>query len=159
MSNYMLDGIERTFFLAMLGGYAGGGQKRTISGLPGSKTIPFTNDDFVLLDYWFVNQQTQASFGQTIIWHRDTPVWHMSYQGVYAESAISFLKLALQDNYGRFIFLGGRGPDEFKRSGMTYVNKPTLDGWLHFKGREEVFGLGNESLGWHEYQGMYIGGG
>ena len=82
------DTIPSVFFDAMRNGYAKEGIKKgKIAELPGSKTIPFAAGNFMLLDCYLVTPLHPHSFGQTIIWCDNVPVWVMSYQGWYLESA------------------------------------------------------------------------
>ena len=146
-----------TFFAAMQEGYAKSAKKSSIHDLPGSKTIHFELGELKVMDCYFVTPQSQHSFGQTIIWHKDVPVWTMSYQGFYPANAISFLKRALSESYNRWSFVGGRGPRLFTDEEMTYINKVELpNDWRHFRGREEIFDQNRKVVGWHEYQGLLL---
>jgi len=154
------DTVLSVFFDAMRNGYAKEGIKKgKIAELPGSKTIPFAAGNFTLLDCYLVTPLHPHSFGQTIIWCDNVPVWVMSYQGWYLESAIPFLKRALWEAYDHRDFFGGRGPHFFTEDGMTYVNnvEPPND-WRHFRGCEEIFDRNGQSVGWHEYQGLLLAG-
>ena len=155
MKSDQVDEVMRVFFMAMQQGYAGSASKGKIADMPGSKTIPFESGDFKLLDCYFVNGHYSA--GQTIIWDKDVPVWMMSYQGWYVKDAIPFLKQALGETYSKNEFLGGRGPNCFRSGEMIYINtvEPPND-FRHFRGREEVFGRHDLSIGWHEYQGLFL---
>jgi hypothetical protein len=150
--------ILSVFFAAMRNGYAKSGVKKdTIAELPGSKTIPFELGDFKLLDCYLVTPDSPHSFGQTIIWRNDVPIWIMSYQGWYLKDAIPFLKRALWEAYDRGDFFGGRGPRFFQNDGMTYTNRFDFpNDWRHFRGREEVFDRNGQNVGWHEYQGLLL---
>jgi hypothetical protein len=154
---YQTEQVLSVFFAAMQDGYAKSPKKGTISELPGSKTIPFELGEFKLLDCYLITPDTPHSFGQTIIWHKDVPVWTMSYQGWYLKNAISFLKQALGEAYNHSDFYGGRGPHFFTNDGMVYVNNVEApNDWKHFRGREEVFDRNGQSVGWHEYQGLLL---
>ena len=149
--------ILEVFFAAMMCGYANSAKKETIAALPGSKVIPFEIEDFKVLDCYLVTPDNPYSFGQTIIWHKNVPIWVMSYQGLYLKRAIPFLKLVLWQTYSRQQFVGGRGPRFFVDSGMTYMNRvepPNV--WRHFRGREEVYDRDGRSMGWHDYQGLRL---
>jgi len=149
--------IPRVFFTAMRDRYAKGIKKGTIIDLPRSKTIPFELGDFRVVDCYFTSPDSEYSFGQTIIWHKEVPVWTMSYQGWYLKSAISFLKRVLFKAYTDEKFFGGRGPRFYREGGMTYINniKPPND-WRHFHGHEKIFDRNGNNLGWHEYQGLLL---
>ena len=158
------DQILAAFFAAMREGYAADCPKEdTISGLPGSTVISFPTRHFTVKDCYFVAREPCWSFGQTVIWSLDKPVWVMSYQGWYEKSAISFLKFALFQNYSANVFVGGRGPSFCHSPGwekLFYVNtvEPPND-WKHFKGKEKIFECrDNETrlLGWHEYHGLLL---
>lgn len=134
-------------------------KKGTINELSGSRTATFLDGDFKVIDCGFTAPDSEYSFGQTVIWHRDIPVWSMSYQGFYLKGAIPFLKRALIRAYeleGVGEFVGGRGPQIFKAGDYTYINcvEPPND-WRHFRGIEKVF-CKNVWLGWHQYQGLFL---
>ncbi len=148
--------ILDVFFSAMRQGYATKPKKGTIAELPGSKVIPFESGEFKLIDCYFTIPDNLASFGQTIIWHNNTPIWMMSYHGWYFEEAIPFLKRALSETYSKNNFFGGRGPHFFRDNLMTYINNVEKNDWKSFRGREEIFGPNGTSLGWHGYQGMIL---
>ena len=151
--------IEAFFFEAMQEGWATPAKKMPIAGLPGAKSIPFKKGDLSLLDYYLVNPDNQSSYGTTVIWLAEKPVWVMHYGGFYSKSVIPFLKRALQHTYSRTNFIGGRGPEEYREVGnnLIYQNKPnyTEFGFACFSGREVVFSTEdlNATLGEHRYFG------
>jgi hypothetical protein len=115
---------REAFFLAMMAGYASVArvEKRTILELPGSKMIRFEYGRYTIIDTWWTVPDSPYSFGQTIIYRDDIPVWVMQYQGDYAEDAIPFLKEALREAYSNRNFIGGRGPAKYERDGWYYEN-------------------------------------
>ena len=154
---YMED-IERFFFKAMVNGWASGCEKIKIADMPAYKAISFRDGNFYLLDRYCVVSKSQKSAGTTTIWYRDEPVWVMNYGGFYEESAIVFLKRALLEAYKEREFVGGRGPIFYSENeGLNYVNRPLLEDFAKFEGREEVFNASSgKSLGFHEYWGMSL---
>ena len=164
---YRRDEILPVFFQALMNGYAGNAEETTIPALPGSKLIPFQLGPFKVFDCYHVSPKPGAdtsalySFGQTIIWHEDVPVWMMQYQGAYDEQVIPFLKRALHHAYRSNNFVGGRGSRLYQDDEKLYVYtnrvEPPND-WTHFRGREEVFSTAMDGAlrGWHEYQGMLL---
>src|SRR3989344_1895712 len=130
--------IIEFFFEAMRNGWAMPVPKTPIPGLPGAKSIPFRIGEYSLLDYYFVAPGSKSSYGTTVIWVVEKPVWVMHYGGWYDERAIPFLKRALMRNYEERIFLGGRGPQQLEGAGHTlqYVNHVEQDGFASFKGYE-----------------------
>lgn len=158
--------IEGVFFDAMLAGYANSGVKEPDSGLPGSKCISFQKGIYTVKDEWFVTPLGTHSFGQTIIWRENIPIWCMQYMGHYPDEVIPLLKEALFLAYKGRTFLGGRGNawHKFKTSDHHYVNSTHKHnfGFTNFSGTEWIDvpsgGLGGHrnKVGWHSYQGQLL---
>lgn len=162
--------IQVFFYEAMREGYASAKpHKSTISELPGSITITHQKGKMKLVDCYFVGQGDK-SFGNTIIFAENLPVWNMHYYGQYEYYATFLLKLALSAAYtldhpltaDPQFFTGCRGPKVFRSdvtSGLVYVNqvRPQSTFWS-FSGREEIFSESgrNKSLGFHEYTGYML---
>jgi len=147
------------FFQAMREGYAKEGQtKETPPEIPGCKVITFAQGDFRLEDRYFVAGYSDKSYGTTTIWYRDEVVWMMQYFGKYEEEAIPFLKEALMAAYEIDQFAGGRGPEEYRRGTLSYVNTVQLSQFERFEGKEEIWDLAQhgKARGWHEYHGMAL---
>jgi len=74
---------------------------------------------------------------------------------------IPFLKLALSQTARTREFVGGRGPRIFPNPEGTliYVNRPEINDFSYFRGREDVFDVyTGKSVGFHDYWGMsFIG--
>ena len=154
-----VSGLKKAFFAAMQNGYAKGSvEKTTIPELPGSKVITFRHDIYTVRDVYQVTEGSNGSFGTTTISVESDILWTMQYQGHYRKDHIPFLKRALMKTYAENIFCGGRGPIEaYIEDELYYVNKPELNDFLHFRGREEICRCGtHEYVGWHEYQGMLV---
>ncbi|OHB10718.1 MAG: hypothetical protein A3G05_00945 [Candidatus Zambryskibacteria bacterium RIFCSPLOWO2_12_FULL_45_14] len=161
-----LSHVEAMFFTAMQAGYAVEGvSKAQVTDMPGHKEIRYEEKpDFLFVDRWCVNPDSEKSAGTTTIWYQSKPVWFMSYGGVYPQAYIPFLKLALRRQYcedGHFN--GGRGPATLvdQASGLIYMNRPKLNEFSQFRGREELFGIPRggcvaELAGYHEYWGMSL---
>jgi len=157
--------IEAFFLKAMRSGYAGGGVGKTMTPpdvRPSTKEIRFVDGDWLLIDEWNVNRDTNKSTGVTRIWHDGTLVWFMSYGGYYPDELIRPLKKALRLTYEKGVFKGGRGETvgDFE-AGVFYVNTVEHGDFSHFKGREEIVVRGPESCvgqtaGYHEYWGMSL---
>lgn len=152
-----LKQIQTFFFKSMTEGWTTKDQKIEITDMPGYKAIPFRNGDFYLLDRYCVTPRSTKSAGTTTIWFQNIPVWLMNYGGFYEDGAILFLKQALRETYERGQFVGGRGPLTYTDGSSVYVNKPLLNNFSKFEGREEVFDTkSGASLGFHEYWGMSL---
>lgn len=151
--------IEAFFFEAMKEGWATPAKKVPIPELPSSKSIPFRRGEFSLLDYYLVNPDSSYSYGTTVIWVSEQPVWVMHYGGFYDKIAIPFLKRALQSTYSRTNFIGGRGPEEYQEEGspLVYQNHPNYQefGFARFSGWENIFSSEDPciTLGEHRYFG------
>ena len=152
------DAIQTFFFKAMLEGYAAGGSKKLpVVGMPGYKEVRLSDGNFLLVDCWCTNSDTQKSAGTTTIWVDMVPVWVMHYGGFYDKSVTPFLKRALYKNYKTQKFFGGRGPLTYDERPITYVNQPRFEKFDKFEGREEVFdSVRLITLGFHEYWGMSL---
>lgn len=151
--------IQSFFFKAMAAGWAEGGQKIKIADMPSYKAIPFRDGDFYLLDCYCVTPHSPKSAGTTTIWFQGVPVWLMNYGGFYEESAIVFLKYVLHKTYEAHQFVGGRGPLIYvnKQQQLVYVNRPRLNDFAKFEGREEIIDTKSGALlGFHEYWGMSL---
>ena len=162
-----LSQVEALFFTAMQAGYAVEGAKKVkIVDRPGYKEIRFQDGDFLLIDGWWINKDSDKSAGTTTICHQGNPVWFMSYGGYYPESAIPFLKGALGHQYCcEKVFIGGRGPARCLVSDLPlsdgpdliYVNECQGD-FGHFSGKERILApqplAGEVLVGYHEYWGM-----
>lgn len=149
----------QAFFLkAMAQGYASDAEKTTIAELPGSKVIVFGENDFSLKDVYYVGDDGK-SVGATTIWHRDIPVWVMSYGGRYEKWVIPFLKTCLLAAYETGKFWGGRGPHTMQESGLTYVNMVSLShgDFTNFSGGERIHAPDGYCHGTHWYHGMLLG--
>ena len=155
--------VEAFFFTAMQTGYAVEGiQKTKVADMPGYKEIRYEDGDFLLVDRWCVNPNSQKSAGTTTIYYQNKPVWFMSYGGYYPEHLIPALKKVLRLTYQKKIFAGGRGKSvgDFE-AGVFYVNTVEFGDFIHFRGREEIVVRSPESCvgqvaGHHDYWGMSL---
>lgn len=150
--------VEQLFFEAMKSGWATPAPKVTIPDLPGSKSIPFRRDDFTLIDYYFVAPGSDSSYGSTIIWVANRPVWVMHYGGWYKKEAIPFLKAALRETYSQNLFIGGRGPKEYQEKDTPFLYRNhTMDFtsyFTDFHGSEDVVNTKtNKIVGVHRFFG------
>jgi len=155
-----LSHIEALFFTAMKAGYATEGTPKTkVVDMPGYKEIRYEDGDFLLVDRWCVNPDSEKSAGTTTIWYQNKPIWFMSYGGKYPEGMIHFLKSALRMQYCKDgHFLGGRGPRLVtdRVAGRTYRNRPVENDFGRFSGREEIVDLHTGAVGYHDYWGMSL---
>jgi len=158
--DFNYPGVKKTqeFFLkAMLQGWISGAEETKVPHMPGYRTIPFRDGDLFLLDCYCVNPNSSKSAGTTTIWYRDIPVWIMQYGGFYRKSEISFLKHALRCAYESNVFIGGRGPIDYREDQLLYENSPNFDEFEGFSGIETIYRLPElEELGHHKYWGMYL---
>lgn len=157
--------IQSFFFEAMKSGWAVPVPKVPIANLPGSKSIPFTRGVFSLLDYYFISPGSNSSYGTTVIWVAENPVWVMHYGGWYDKRVIPFLKRALARNYEQNIFLGGRGPESLEGDDHTlqYLNHVEQNDFGGFRGREYIIATSDQvgvpagtKLGEHDYFGGFL---
>ncbi len=154
--------IKTFFFEAMRRGWATPGPT-PIPGLPGSKSIPFRIREYSLLDYYFVAPGSKSSYGTTVIWVAERPVWIMHYGGWYDKRVIPFLKRALMRNYGNNIFFGGRGPARLEGEDHTlqYLNEVEQNDFSNFRGYEHIISASDQSgapPGWLMGEYRYFGG-
>jgi hypothetical protein len=108
------------------------------------------------------------SYGFTIIYHDDIPLWLMSYGGSYHPNAIPMLKQVLLRAYMAGKFFGGRGPEQSipVRGGQwiyynTAYNDRNRQTFSKFHGEEEIYYASNgiderDLAGWHQFQGGLI---
>ena len=152
-----LRDIENAFFEAMASGYAQNAPKSGINHLPHSHIITCELGEYRVSDLYITTPHSDKSVGQTIIWHRNVPVWSMHYGGWYAKIAIPFLKECLDRAYVQERrFYGGRGPYFVRDDRFTYVNQVRRESFADFEGEEQVFDLSEQTLGYHWYRGMSL---
>ncbi|HEY4510282.1 MAG TPA: DUF5680 domain-containing protein, partial [Candidatus Paceibacterota bacterium] len=114
------------------------------------------------VDCYWVNGEN--SFGFTCLWARGLPVWRMQYFGFCRDKAVMpFLKMALQRNYERKIFMGGRGPailnnlPDGENSDLTYQNTTAPESnFSRFRGFDQITGENGEVKYCHDYSGGFI---
>ncbi|MFA6269748.1 MAG: DUF5680 domain-containing protein [Candidatus Paceibacterota bacterium] len=160
----ILKGAKAAFFEAMLDGYAGGENRKSIktSGNDGYTTITYTTEDskYRVVDRYCTTPLSDWSAGTTTIFYRVNliwvPVWWMEYNGFYYKNVIPFLKSAIRQSYEMEIFNGGRGPARYNDSGIEYNNIWSGD-FERFLGREEIEDkLNGELLGFHSFSGRSL---
>lgn len=159
----LTDPIKAFFFKAMQAGYAVEGIKKAkVVDMPGYKEIRYEDGEWLLVDRWCVNPDSEKSAGTTTIWHEGRPVWFMSYGGYYPEHLVPALKKALRLTYEKDTFNGGRGENvgDFE-AGIFYVNTIERGDFSDFRGREEISTRSSESCvgetaGYHEYWGISL---
>lgn len=171
-----IEQIQEIFFDAMINGWASGGEKKDLPDFCDGKEIIFTKDDFLVIDSYFINNETNKSAGMTMIFYQKIPVWTMSYHGFYNKRASRFLKFFLLKQYKTKVFIGGRGAMFDKNGTIIYHNCPLVNDFKSFFGREDLFEIvsfeknNNSSnslidgnfqenaihLGFHQYQGFCL---
>ena len=148
---------EDFFFEAMLAGYVAGAAKKKVLDEPGYVKIEYQRGEFHLVDRYLSSLGRNYSGGTTTIWVNGSPVWLMSYMGWYDPRAIPVLKAALRRSYEKRDFNGGRGPDSFSLSGLSYTNHVNNWQFKNFDGRESVpDNKAEQSLGYHRYHGHIL---
>jgi len=148
--------IKEAFFEAMNQGYANPDSKKSsISILPRSKCTTYKKGNFLVIDMWFTSKLNNKSFGITIIWYKQSPVWFMAYAGEYEKEVIPFLKKVLALTYKNKSFHGGRGVPSYHSDGMHYGNNQDRSGFEDFSGKETVY-KDRKVRGWHKYWGMCL---
>lgn len=173
----ILNEAKKHFFAAMLEGWVGGGELKDVPGMLGLKKTEYQAEDFRVLDQF---GGSALSYGVTLIWYCDIPVWVMNYAGQYPKEYIPYLKRALVYAYKNRCFLGGRGlpaylmRDAYDDPMILYTNdvSPKSD-FTRFSGEERlalsscVPGTLNHSLafgehvferpiGYHTYSGIAL---
>ncbi len=171
----ILEGAKEAFFQAMLDGYAGGENRRSIkvkSNGGCTTSVTFVFGDFIVKDEWHTYPNSIYSFGSTLITYLGKPVWMMSYGGWYNDEAINFLKKVLAVSYRAAEFNGGRGPYTYEipymdennpllRFRLMYRNESEGVFWS-FRGNEYVYRqevpdiAGSKTLGHHHFFGGTI---
>lgn len=163
----ILEGAKQAFFKAMLDGYAGGENRRSVKvkDEDGYTTITYTTEDgkYKVVDRYCTTPLSDKSCGTTTIFFRTgliwSAVWWMSYGGHYPESVIPLLKAAMKANYERGVFNGGRGPSFFpfpsSQEEVLYTNHFYGD-FTSFKGEEFINSFKVDEVGrvgFHNYFG------
>ena len=145
------------FFDAMKEGYAADSEPGTLLQVPGSKTQEYSEGPWRLLDTYLVTPLGDQSGGTTFIWYDDIPIWMMQYIGSYSKEALFCLKIALMENYGKNIFLGGRGPETLLYEGYLYLNQVQQNEFYgHTYGREMIISPQGSICGMHRYQAQWL---
>ncbi len=143
---------EEFFLTAMAAGYAAGREPETVPGFPWAKLLAFEKGNFKLRDMWYSHPESNQSAGTTTIWHKDVPIWQMSYEGWYEKAVIPTLVACLKKAYESRRFCGGRGvrvPSDFR-----YHNHPRGAGFTTFLGVESIFNPSDGKIcGVHNYRG------
>lgn len=151
-----IDEMKEVFFESMNGGYANPkAEKSSVKLLPNSKYTTYKKGTFLVIDLWFTSKFNNKSFGITIIWYKQSPVWFMVYAGEYEHDATLFLKDVLAQTYKNKSFHGGRGVPSYVGSKFTYHNNQTKSGFEDFGGKETIYKK-HEVRGWHKYWGMSL---
>ena len=153
----VLEGAREVFFKAHLAGYAGDGEGSVkTKSADGKVSIEFVDGDYRVLDEYYTTPHSDYSFGTTIIFYKDAPVWMMYYGGCYKKEIIPFLKEALGKAYETNSFFGGRGIKTYVVGALHYQNFP-MGTWDDFKGSEEIrIYETREKLGFHESGGRSL---
>ena len=152
-----VERLQAFFFRAMSDGWIGSGKAFDCPDAPGYKAYSYRDGDFLLVDRYCSDAESPKSAGTTTIWHKDIPVWFMSYGGWYDKSTIACLKNALTEAYVSNQFVGGRGPLSLAVGPIVYANAPRVNDFEKFEGREEIHESETGTLlGFHEYRGMSL---
>jgi len=157
----ILEKAKKVFFEAMLDGYAGGENRRSVKvwDEDGYKTITYTTEDgkYKVVDRYCETPLSDKSCGTTTIFFRTgliwSAVWWMSYWGRYPKDIIPFLKSCLRSAYERGEFVGGRGPYAVSENNTEYLNFPR-GSFSDFVGHESISPDFKDPLGSHKYSGM-----
>ncbi|MFA4955191.1 MAG: DUF5680 domain-containing protein [Patescibacteria group bacterium] len=148
-----IDRLQNFFFAAASVTYAGNGPKFTDPERPGVKIYRFADDILRYVDEYYVNGA--KSFGSTVIWQDDQPVWHMQYRGFcHDKQASELVKKAMRAAYQEHIFAGGRGVDLIE--GELKYHNVAMHSFGEFHGSDCVGTMtkGKDNLlFWHKYSG------
>lgn len=157
--------IQEAFFEGMRNGYITGIKGIPVRNMPGYRQVITKFENWKVTDMWIAKSHGVFSAGITTIFHKNTPVWFMSYEGWYKDGgALSFLKTVLSKAYTSEEFCGCRGASNFSQciDGRFYCNR--WDGsFKMFKGIEKMY-LDQKHLyrsrkkviGMHTYRGMIL---
>ncbi len=154
-----LKEIEEFFLEASRQTYAADAPKTTIAELPKSKVLRYERGDWLYVDLYF--SANGKSFGQTIVWHQDQPVWGMQYRGDWDKSderVIPFLKSALKTAYDQGEFRGGRGPEYFENAdgSLKYINHLPNSIFTNFSGDEKIYASGKGFVLYHAFNSITL---
>ncbi|MDO8472033.1 MAG: DUF5680 domain-containing protein [bacterium] len=131
--------VHDLFCEAMLAGWVSGAEPEVLPQFPGFKCYQYEKGSFTLIDM-FCSSRLHVSFGQTIVWFADQPVWMMNYSGQYPNRAIPFLKDVLQIAYSTGNTLGGRGAAYISGDDYVYFNhNPAGTNFADSYGTEYIF--------------------
>lgn len=174
----VVEGAKEVFFSALLAGYGCGNIANTAAVVKRKFNNGFTkrvtfcdqkvHPDFVVVDEWHTNPNSDRSTGSTLITFQDTPIWTMSYGGFYTKGVIPALKSILKESYEKRSFHGCRGANTERlvfiphniEVKLKYENKH--DGnFERFSGVEKMLSIcpfdNIENLsGYHQYSGMVL---
>lgn len=146
-------GLERFIVAAKAATYVGNGEVASPS-RPGSHDLGFAEGEWRYLDSYFGGTDF---IGQETVWHKEEPVWSMTYYGYITRSALidgaragATIKAALSLMYGEGRFLGG-----FEWEGPHGVYRDTATGdHEHFHGRETISVGGIEAYALDYFGGL-----
>lgn len=152
-----VNSIRAFFFRGMLAGWVGDGKYTASHDMLGFKRFWHREGDLVLLDEYSSVEGSNTSSGRTVIWNGKTPVWSMTYRGIYPESVIQFLKEVLRETYKRGMFCGGRGWQPHTGPDFVYINNVEASDFGNFFGKEVIHSASEKDgcpvLGYHRYEG------
>jgi hypothetical protein len=156
-SEITIADVKAVFFRAVRSGWIAGNKGVPIEGRPGSHSIEYREDDWLVIDE-YCTTLGRRSDGTIRIWFRNVLVWSMHYWGEYEESVIPFLMEALIDAYAADCFYGGRGRYTFTKQLLRYRNSVSAGSdFTKFEGLEEITDLeGVAPRGYHDYGGMLM---
>lgn len=151
-----VQAIKEFFFEAALATYAGSGPKMPIGQTPpGFKGYKFGRDRYLYQDIYSA-VGTHHSFGQTVIWMDDKPIWFMQYHGFCRDKRASEVaKQAMRAAYVERQFIGGRGIKRLEQGNLQYGNNG-MRSFGDFNGQDWVSEMKNgrdAMLFWHRYHG------
>lgn len=160
VERFLVTELEKFFFEAMLDGWAAGGAKQTVPGMPGYKKIVYTrspSDGLTLVDLYCVRPGSLWSAGTTTIFRGGWPRWFMQYHGWYSAEGSSVCRYALMDAYEARRFSGGRGRHVYRipSIGLVYRNENPSYDFGRFSGHEVVESMADPAVihGEHWYAG------
>ncbi|UYN99634.1 MAG: hypothetical protein KIT02_17320 [Devosia sp.] len=148
-----LDELNSIIVQAKSATYVGGGNKVPAS-RTGAHDLSWQSGDWRYLDSYFGGTDF---LGQEVVWHRNQPVWSMSYYGyitrpdlIDGERAGATIKAALSAMYAEGRFLGG-----FDWQGPHGVYRDRSEGIpAQFRGRETISVGGVEAYALDYFGGL-----
>lgn len=106
---------------------------------PRSLSFRYERDHYLYVNTRYTGEDEMGTFGWIVIWHKQLPVWWMTYRSaaVGNDRVSQFLNEAL---LATDKFVGGRGPTWFRKGPLEYRNRTRGQALIHnFSGEEIIY--------------------